>query len=29
MCVKEGKILRMKDLIKTMTEAVIAYYRDG
>ena len=28
MCVNEDKILRMKDLIKTLTEADIAYYRD-
>ena len=28
MCVNEDKILRMKDLIKALTEADIAYYRD-
>ena len=28
MCVNESRILRMKDLIKTLTEADIAYYRD-
>ena len=27
MCVNEDKILRMKDLIKALTEADIAYYR--